>query len=94
MGGTLQHHWVHDLPKSKEPVGARINLTSPLLPRRLISHPEDQRTQMNTALPPHLPMNTRPCPFFWGGWFGKICVHWEVWREVCVHLWVSAPVVA
>ena len=27
MGGTLQHHWVHELPKTTQPVGARINLT-------------------------------------------------------------------
>jgi alkylated DNA repair dioxygenase AlkB len=27
MGGTLQHHWVHELPKTSEPVGERINLT-------------------------------------------------------------------
>ncbi len=27
MGGTLQHHWVHELPKTKQPVGERINLT-------------------------------------------------------------------
>jgi alkylated DNA repair dioxygenase AlkB len=27
MGGTLQHHWVHELPKTALPVGERINLT-------------------------------------------------------------------
>jgi alkylated DNA repair dioxygenase AlkB len=27
MGGTLQHFWKHALPKSKEKVGERINLT-------------------------------------------------------------------
>lgn len=27
MGGTLQHHWVHELPKTKQTVGERINLT-------------------------------------------------------------------
>ena len=27
MGGTLQHHWVHELPKITRPVGERINLT-------------------------------------------------------------------
>ena len=27
MGGTLQHHWVHELPKTMRPVGERINLT-------------------------------------------------------------------
>jgi len=27
MGGTLQHHWKHELPKTKHPVGERINLT-------------------------------------------------------------------
>ena len=27
MGGSLQHHWVHELPKTKQPVGERINLT-------------------------------------------------------------------
>jgi alkylated DNA repair dioxygenase AlkB len=27
MGGTLQHHWLHALPKTDETVGARISLT-------------------------------------------------------------------
>ena len=27
MGGTLQHHWMHELPKTTHPVGERINLT-------------------------------------------------------------------
>jgi alkylated DNA repair dioxygenase AlkB len=27
MGGAIQHHWQHALPKSKKPMGARINLT-------------------------------------------------------------------
>jgi alkylated DNA repair dioxygenase AlkB len=27
MAGTLQHHWMHSLPKSTAPVGERINLT-------------------------------------------------------------------
>ena len=27
MGGTLQHHWLHELPKTAQPVGERINLT-------------------------------------------------------------------
>jgi alkylated DNA repair dioxygenase AlkB len=27
MGGTLQHHWQHEVPKTKAPVGERINLT-------------------------------------------------------------------
>ena len=27
MGGTLQHHWTHELPKTAGPVGERINLT-------------------------------------------------------------------
>lgn len=27
MGGSLQHHWQHELPKSKDPVGERLNLT-------------------------------------------------------------------
>jgi alkylated DNA repair dioxygenase AlkB len=27
MGGTSQHHWLHGLPKTEEPVGERINLT-------------------------------------------------------------------
>jgi alkylated DNA repair dioxygenase AlkB len=27
MGGTLPHHWVHELPRIREPVGERINLT-------------------------------------------------------------------
>lgn len=27
MGGTLQHHWVHELPKTQQPIGERINMT-------------------------------------------------------------------
>ena len=27
MGGELQHHWLHQLPKSQRPMGERINLT-------------------------------------------------------------------
>ena len=27
MAGTLQHHWMHSIPKSTAPVGERINLT-------------------------------------------------------------------
>jgi alkylated DNA repair dioxygenase AlkB len=27
MAGTLQHHWMHSIPKSAQPVGERINLT-------------------------------------------------------------------
>jgi|SRR5262245_14728255 len=27
MGGTSQHHWKHGVPKTKKPVGPRINLT-------------------------------------------------------------------
>jgi alkylated DNA repair dioxygenase AlkB len=27
MGGTLQHFWVHELPKTRDPVGERLNLT-------------------------------------------------------------------
>lgn len=27
MGGTLQHHWQHELPKTRQPSGERINLT-------------------------------------------------------------------
>jgi len=27
MGGTTQHHWVHALPKTRRPVGERVNLT-------------------------------------------------------------------
>ncbi|HJZ90559.1 MAG TPA: alpha-ketoglutarate-dependent dioxygenase AlkB [Gemmataceae bacterium] len=33
MGGTSQHHWRHGVPKTKKPVGRRINLTF----RRIIS---------------------------------------------------------
>jgi alkylated DNA repair dioxygenase AlkB len=33
MGGTSQHHWRHGVPKTKKPVGPRINLTF----RRIIS---------------------------------------------------------
>lgn len=27
MAGSLQHHWRHELPKTRQPVAARINLT-------------------------------------------------------------------
>jgi alkylated DNA repair dioxygenase AlkB len=27
MAGALQHHWMHSIPKSAQPVGERINLT-------------------------------------------------------------------
>lgn len=27
MGGTLQHHWLHSLPKTAQSIGSRINLT-------------------------------------------------------------------
>lgn len=27
MGGVLQHHWIHQVPKTRQPVGPRINLT-------------------------------------------------------------------
>jgi alkylated DNA repair dioxygenase AlkB len=27
MGGTMQHHWEHSVPKTEKPVGERINLT-------------------------------------------------------------------
>jgi alkylated DNA repair dioxygenase AlkB len=27
MGGTMQHHWLHSVPKTKEEIGERINLT-------------------------------------------------------------------
>ncbi len=27
MAGTMQHYWKHEIPKTKEPVGQRINLT-------------------------------------------------------------------
>jgi alkylated DNA repair dioxygenase AlkB len=27
MGGTSQHHWRHGVPKTRKPVGPRINLT-------------------------------------------------------------------
>lgn len=27
MAGTMQQHWKHEIPKTKEPVGERINLT-------------------------------------------------------------------
>jgi alkylated DNA repair dioxygenase AlkB len=27
MAGPMQHHWVHALPKTRRPVGERINLT-------------------------------------------------------------------
>lgn len=31
MSGATQHHWVHGLPKTRRPVGERINLTFRLL---------------------------------------------------------------
>jgi alkylated DNA repair dioxygenase AlkB len=31
MGGTSQHHWLHALPKTEEPVGERISLTFRLI---------------------------------------------------------------
>lgn len=27
MGGTMQRHWLHSIPKTKQPVGPRVNLT-------------------------------------------------------------------
>ncbi len=27
MAGPIQHHWLHQLPKTSRPIGARINLT-------------------------------------------------------------------
>jgi len=27
MGGALQHHWVHRVPRTRKPVGPRLNLT-------------------------------------------------------------------
>lgn len=27
MGGAMQHHWLHQVPKTRKPVGQRINLT-------------------------------------------------------------------
>ena len=27
MGGALQHHWLHQVPKTRKPIGPRINLT-------------------------------------------------------------------
>lgn len=27
MGGTMQHHWQHCVPKTTKPIAARINLT-------------------------------------------------------------------
>ena len=32
MSGTMQHHWLHQLPKTRRPVGERINLTFRYLP--------------------------------------------------------------
>jgi alkylated DNA repair dioxygenase AlkB len=34
MGGTCQHHWLHGVPKTDEPVGERINLTFRKIIRR------------------------------------------------------------
>lgn len=31
MGGTSQHHWLHAVPKTEEPVGERISLTFRLI---------------------------------------------------------------
>ena len=27
MGGPMQHHWLHQLPKTRRPIGGRINMT-------------------------------------------------------------------
>jgi alkylated DNA repair dioxygenase AlkB len=27
MKGTTQHHWLHQIPKTKKPIGMRVNLT-------------------------------------------------------------------
>ena len=27
MKGATQHHWLHQIPKTKKPIGKRINLT-------------------------------------------------------------------
>jgi alkylated DNA repair dioxygenase AlkB len=27
MAGAIQHHWLHQIPKTRHPVGPRINLT-------------------------------------------------------------------
>lgn len=34
MTGATQHHWLHQLPKTKKPVGPRINLTFRLVSNR------------------------------------------------------------
>lgn len=34
MAGTMQHFWKHEVPKTKEPVGERINLTFRLITRK------------------------------------------------------------
>ncbi len=34
MSGQLQNHWVHQVPRTRKPVGARINLTF----RRIVNH--------------------------------------------------------
>ncbi len=36
MAGASQHHWLHGLPKSEQPVGERISLTL----RRIVSQPK------------------------------------------------------
>jgi alkylated DNA repair dioxygenase AlkB len=38
MAGATQHHWKHSVPKSKTPVGERINLTF----RNILSKPEGE----------------------------------------------------
>jgi alkylated DNA repair dioxygenase AlkB len=38
MAGTTQHHWMHAVPKTKTPVGERINLTF----RNILSHDEGE----------------------------------------------------
>jgi hypothetical protein len=46
MAGTLQHFWLHSLPKTAAPVGERINLTF----RNLV--PVSERNRANDRLPP------------------------------------------
>jgi alkylated DNA repair dioxygenase AlkB len=40
MGGTSQHHWLHAVPKTEEPVGERISLTFRLIRSSPASAPD------------------------------------------------------
>ncbi|MDD2762078.1 MAG: alpha-ketoglutarate-dependent dioxygenase AlkB, partial [Methylomonas sp.] len=43
MAGELQHHWRHELPKTRKPKGPRINLTFRRIVGRLCARPLKDR---------------------------------------------------